>query len=103
MDGTEVLPNEQQRTHRSIKATTMSTTVWIQLYIGDVKTGQPFDVTDFELGGNVSALKKAVKEQCKHKLDFCDAIDLVVYAAGTAVPIRAGTDALTAWTDSLGD
>eukprot|EP00978_Attheya_sp_CCMP212_P039542 scaffold206632_cov26-Attheya_sp.AAC.1 len=67
----------------------MSTTVWIQLYIGDVETGQAFDVTDFEHGGNVSALKKAVKKECKPILNFCAASDLVVYAAATAVPVGA--------------
>eukprot|EP00978_Attheya_sp_CCMP212_P032161 scaffold124113_cov55-Attheya_sp.AAC.2 len=79
-------------------STTSTSTVWIQLYIGDVKTGPVFDVTDFEHGGNVSALTKAVwtkkQDRLKQSSDAKDSTELNVYAAGTAVPIGAGTEAL---------
>jgi hypothetical protein len=72
----------------------MSTTitVWIQLYLGDVKIGDAFNVKP--IPENVADLKKAVKEECKPKLDFCGANELKVYAAGTAVPGSAVTEAL---------
>ena len=79
-------------------STSTSNTVWIQLYIGDVKIGQPFDVTDFKLGGNVSALKEAVWtkkiDRLQQSSDAKDSTELNVYAAGTVVPIPDGAEVL---------
>jgi hypothetical protein len=58
--------------------------VWVQLYIGEVKSGQAFDVD--HVPTNISALKKAVKKERSNGLGHCDAADLAVYKAGTDVP-----------------
>lgn len=71
------------------------TSVWIQLYLGQEKSGDVFGIS--VPVNNIDSLRKAVKEECKPKLDYCAASDLVVYAAGTDVPIPEGTESLDPW------
>ena len=72
------------------------TSVWIRLYIGQEKSGDPFGIYDF-CGKNVDQLKKAVKKECQPKLDYCAANNLAVYPPSTAVPVEEGTESLESW------
>jgi hypothetical protein len=50
------------------------TDVWIQLYIGQDKSGDAFDVD--HVPTNISALKKAVYQARDKSLGHCNAADL---------------------------
>jgi len=66
-----------------------TTSVWIQLYIGGEKNGSVFGIYDF--AGNVDQLRKAVKEKWP-ELNETAAARLIVYPAGTSVPVSEGTE-----------
>jgi hypothetical protein len=89
-----VVATEPPTTMTKREFTTMTTTtVWVQLYIGQEKSGDdPFGVYDFS--GNVDQLKVAVKEKCSNTLSHCDAASLKVYTPGTKVPILEGTTSI---------
>jgi hypothetical protein len=60
------------------------------LYIGGEKNGSVIGIYDF--AGNVDQLRKAVKEECKPKLEYCASNNLTVFPAGTSVPVSEGTE-----------
>jgi hypothetical protein len=64
----------------------MADEVWVQLYIGEDKSGDVFDI-DY-VPNNVSALKKAVHQANGNSLGHCDARQLDVYKAGTQFPSK---------------
>ena len=65
--------------------------IWIQLYIGTEKSCivkiRPIPETVYDL-------QEEVKNKVAIKLSHCDAADLMVFAVGTSVPIRDGTEPL---------
>jgi hypothetical protein len=58
--------------------------VWVQLYIGEAKCGEVFDID--HVPKNISALKKAVYDAMDKDLGHCNAARLVVYSTGTDFP-----------------
>ena len=70
-------------------ATTRS--VWVQLYTGDIISGSAFKIEP--VPKDVYDLAKAVKNEWP-ELNYVAAARLNVYAAGTAVPVPAGTKSL---------
>jgi hypothetical protein len=77
--------------------------VWVQLYIGEDKCGDVFDID--HVPKNISALKKAVYDAMDKDLGHCNAARLVVYNRGTGVPegkevpLRPGKAVPTGTTD----
>jgi Crinkler effector protein N-terminal domain len=67
--------DEQDQTH----------VVWVQLYIGEEKSGNTFKVL-VKATGNIDDLKEAVKEKRPNDLANCDAAQLAVYNAGSKCP-----------------
>jgi hypothetical protein len=58
--------------------------VWVQLYIGENKCGDVFDID--HVPKNISALKKAVYDAMDKDLGHCDAARLYVYEPGAEFP-----------------
>jgi hypothetical protein len=65
----------------------MADEIWVQLYIGEDKSG---DVFKMGARGNqdIDDLKKAVHQARGKSLGHCDAADLLVYKAGTQFPSK---------------
>jgi hypothetical protein len=70
--------------------------IWVSLYI----EGQPKEIglakVTMAKGADIYDLKKAIKEENSKHLEYCDAMDLVVYPPGTSVPIRDSAEAIDA-------
>ena len=57
--------------------------VWVQLYIGEKKSGEdPFQVR-VAVNSNIDDLKEAAYDKCAKSLAHCEARQLVVYKHGT--------------------
>jgi Crinkler effector protein N-terminal domain len=59
--------------------------VWIQLYIGDEKSGKAFKI-EVNDNDDIDDLSEAAKKKCRTALEHCDAARLDVFKAGTKYP-----------------
>jgi hypothetical protein len=66
-----------------------SSSVWVQLYIGNDKSGRVFDID--HAPEYIGALTRAVHQARGKSLGHCDAADPLVYAPGTEQPDTACT------------
>jgi hypothetical protein len=59
--------------------------VWVQLYIGEDKSGRAFKI-EVDVKGDFDDLANAVYEANNNFLGHCNAAQLVVYNTGTDLP-----------------
>jgi hypothetical protein len=87
--------NNNNNNNNNNERLTMTTAIWIQLYIGPDKIGaEPVCVLNFS--GNVFQLKVEVQLIHSPLLDQCDIALITIYQPGTTVPARNGTERIDA-------
>jgi hypothetical protein len=63
--------------------------VWVQLYIGEDKSGRAFKI-EVDGKGDVDDLANAVYEANNNVLGHCNEAQVVVYNPGTEIPLNEG-------------